>query len=224
MMFGSTIWSATTFWWLVLSRSAPVTPVGFLTVSSRSDAWLSTTDTVGITQAVSSSESKSIYHSISVIFHRRAGLSPGILDSFSAIFFSSSCDMLIYSYILHKYCYGFIIYAKFVKSSMTLKKNFKKYLSDSNLRKPLLYTSSKRVFICMVFLFFVLYFSIAANFYAEISTVLFSPIYLWTIVSLVLFFCMSILKFADTKLPLSVQYFLCLVCIVIWLSFLLPIL
>lgn len=100
MIFGSTTWFATTFWFEHARSSSGLVWAGFWSVSSLRWACHPTTDTVGTTQLVSTSSSRSIYVRMSLIFPRSFELSPGILESFSAIFCSSSCPILIFSYIL----------------------------------------------------------------------------------------------------------------------------
>jgi hypothetical protein len=79
---------------------------------------------------------------------------------------------------------------------MTLKKNFKKYMSDGKKRVAILYTSSKLVFLIMAFLFFLSYFCISAGFYDEYFIPAFLPLYSAFIVSLILFLSMSSCRFA----------------------------
>ena len=207
--------------WGLQSRSVFAEAGEGVSISSRRSAWVSPTDTQGIIPFVSTSSKSFIYSRISVIFPRSFELSPGIFESFSAIFCNCSCDMLIFLYILWNTVTR-TIYPKFIKSSMSLKNILQSTLSNPKEYIEILYTSSKVLFITLAVLFFVSYFCISAKFYDTLFFQFFLALYISFIVSFEIFVCILIWKYAYKKLPSLLIIFLNILVGMLGIFFLLP--
>ena len=221
MIFGRTICSAITVWGLHAKSSFPEAS-GTWSISSRKNACVSPTETVGITHVVSTSWSKSIYWRISVIFPRSCELFPGIFESFSAIFCNCSCDILIFLYILGS-TLRVTIFPKFEKSSMSLKNTFMELGGNTKMRIHLLYMSSKIVFSIEAFLFFVIYFCVSANFYASLIQYFFLPLYLGFIATFTIFLCIATWEHFYKKFPAIVIWLINIAFIIGAVVFLIPV-
>jgi len=96
---------------------------------------------------------------------------------------------------------------------MTLKKNFKKYMSNPDKRAEIIYISSKRFFVWTVFIFFIVYFLFSASYYEEITGLLFLPLYVTLVLSFLLYLSSCIFKFFPSKIPKALKYVLAVIVI-----------
>jgi len=106
---------------------------------------------------------------------------------------------------------------------MTIKKSFKKYILNPSERRKILYVSSKRFFMCCAFVFFLVYFLLSANYYPELTSFLFLPVYISFVLSLVIFLSCFCIEFLANKVPMVIAYIICIGLCVGGAFFLIPI-
>lgn len=106
---------------------------------------------------------------------------------------------------------------------MALKKSFQKTLKNKQSVVEIIYLSAKYIFISVAFIFFLLYFFISANFYAEEILWFFLAVYISFLLSFSLFFGATVYRLLYKKMPIIAVWAICLLWVVAGAVFLIPV-